>query len=110
MGHTKAVDVLLDNGADPNRADANGYTSLHRVVRDSDYGINLASRDVVLTVVKSLLSKYRVQGHYAEVVPGPTGDPIIVIVRPEIADVVGDATRKAILPATDIPENERRGA
>ncbi len=55
MGHTKAVDVLLDNGADPNLADASGYTSLHRVVRDSDYGINLASSDAVSTIVKSLL-------------------------------------------------------
>lgn len=55
MGHTKAVDVLLDNGANPNLVDTNGYTSLHRVVRDSDYGINLVSKDAVLTIVKSLL-------------------------------------------------------
>jgi ankyrin repeat protein len=55
MGHTKTVDLLLDNGANPNLADANGYTSLHRVVRDSDYGIDLGSKDAVLTVVKSLL-------------------------------------------------------
>jgi len=57
MGHTNAVDVLLDNGANPNLADANGYTSLHRVVRDSDYGIDLGSKDKVLTVVQSLLKK-----------------------------------------------------
>jgi ankyrin repeat protein len=55
MGHTEAVDLLLDNGADPNLTDAYSYTSLHRVVRDSDYGINLASKDTVLTTVKSLL-------------------------------------------------------
>ena len=55
MGHAKAVDVLLDNGADPNLVDANGYAALHHVVRDSDYGINPASKDAVLTIVKSLL-------------------------------------------------------
>jgi ankyrin repeat protein len=55
MGHIRAVDLLLDSGANPNLADANGYTTLHRVVRDSDYGINLGSRDAVLTIVKSLL-------------------------------------------------------
>jgi ankyrin repeat protein len=55
MGHTKAVDLLLDNGANPNLVDANGYTSLHRVVRDSDYGIDLGSKDAILTIVKSLL-------------------------------------------------------
>src|SRR5712691_10781395 len=55
MGHTKAVDLLLDNGANPNLVDADGYTALHRVVRDSDYGIDLDSKDAVLTIVKSLL-------------------------------------------------------
>src|SRR4029453_2249598 len=55
MGHTSTVDLLLENGANPNLVDASGYTSLHRVVRDSDYGIDLASKDKVLTIVKSLL-------------------------------------------------------
>jgi ankyrin repeat protein len=55
MAHAEVVDLLLDNGANPNLADATGYTSLHRVVRDSDYGINLATKDAQLTIVKSLL-------------------------------------------------------
>jgi ankyrin repeat protein len=55
MGHTEAIDLLLDNGANPNLVDANGYTSLHRVVRDSDYGINLGSKGEILTIVNSLL-------------------------------------------------------
>src|SRR4030095_3001406 len=55
MAHTGAVDLLLDHGANPNAVDANGYGALHRVVRDSDYGINPASKDAVLTIVNSLL-------------------------------------------------------
>ncbi|MBF8300491.1 MAG: hypothetical protein HW394_861, partial [Acidobacteria bacterium] len=55
MAHAGVVDLLLDNGAKPDLADANGYSSLHRVVRDSDYGINPASQDAVVTIVKSLL-------------------------------------------------------
>ncbi len=55
MAHTNSVNALLDNGADPNLLDASGYTSLHRVVRDSDYGVNLATKDAVLAIVNSLL-------------------------------------------------------
>ena len=55
MAHAGAVDLLLDQGANPNLVDASGYSSLHRVVRDSDYGINPGSRDAVFTIVKSLL-------------------------------------------------------
>jgi ankyrin repeat protein len=55
MAHAEAVDLMLDQGANPNLVDASGYSSLHRVVRDSDYGINPGSRDAVFTIVKSLL-------------------------------------------------------
>jgi len=55
MAHTRSVDLLLEKEANPNVADANGYTPLHRIVRDSDYGINVKSKDAILTVVKSLL-------------------------------------------------------
>ena len=37
MGQVKAVDALLEGGANPNLVDANGFTALHRAVRDSDY-------------------------------------------------------------------------
>jgi len=55
MAHAKVVDLLLETGANPDLADANGFAPLHRVVRDSDYGINLGTKDAVLTIVKSLL-------------------------------------------------------
>jgi len=55
MGNAKAVDVLLDKGANPDLVDTNGYSALHRVVRDSDYGINAASKDAVMAIVRSLL-------------------------------------------------------
>lgn len=55
MVRPQAVDVLLENGANPNALDANGYAALHRVVRDSDYGIDEGRKGAVLTIVKSLL-------------------------------------------------------
>src|SRR4030095_3162494 len=55
MAHAEAVDQVLDNGDNPDLVDANGYSSLHRVVRDSDYGINPGSKDAVLTIVNALL-------------------------------------------------------
>ena len=55
MGNAKTVDLLLENGADPNARDANGYAALHKAVRDSDYGIDFDTRDATLAIVKSLL-------------------------------------------------------
>jgi ankyrin repeat protein len=55
MGNAKAVDLLLDNGADPNAVDTNGYAPLHKVVRDSDYGIDVERKDAIVAIVKSLL-------------------------------------------------------
>jgi ankyrin repeat protein len=55
MGNAKAVDLLLDNGADPNAIDTNGYAPLHKVVRDSDYGIDVERKDAILAIVQSLL-------------------------------------------------------
>jgi len=56
MGNAKVAELLLDKGADPNAIDARGYTSLHLVVRDSDYGLDLAGKDNVVKIVKSLLA------------------------------------------------------
>jgi ankyrin repeat protein len=56
MGNAKVAELLLDKGADPNVIDARGYTSLHLVVRDSDYGLDLAGKDNVVKIVKSLLA------------------------------------------------------
>jgi len=55
MSRAQPVELLLDNGADPNAVDANGYSPLHRAVRDSDYGIDPERKDAVLAIVKSLL-------------------------------------------------------
>jgi ankyrin repeat protein len=55
MAHAKTVDLLLDGGADPNARDSNGYAPLHKAVRDSDYGIDMDTREAVLSIVKSLL-------------------------------------------------------
>jgi uncharacterized protein len=55
MVHVNAVNLLLDNGANPNATDWRGYNPLLLVVRDSHYGLDLANKDRIVTIVKSLL-------------------------------------------------------
>jgi ankyrin repeat protein len=56
MVHTQFVDLMLDNGAKPDAVDWRGYTALGLVVRDSHYGLDLARKDQIVTVVKALLA------------------------------------------------------
>jgi len=56
MVHTQFVDLMLDNSADANAVDWRGYTALGLVVRDSHYGLDLARKDQIVTVVKALLA------------------------------------------------------
>jgi len=50
------VELLLDNGADPNAVEWVGYPALGWVVRDSHYGIDLANKDKIVDIVKLLLA------------------------------------------------------
>src|SRR6266702_1274934 len=56
MVNTRMVDLLLDNGAKPDLVDWRGYNALLLVVRDSHYGLDLARKDEIVKVVKSLLA------------------------------------------------------
>jgi ankyrin repeat protein len=56
MVRPEIVDLLLDAGANPNAANFRGYNPLLWVVRDSDYGIDLKSKDDIVKIVKSLLA------------------------------------------------------
>jgi uncharacterized protein len=56
ISQPEVVSLLLDNGADPNVKDANGFTSLHHAVRDTDYGADPATKAIQVKVVKALLA------------------------------------------------------
>jgi ankyrin repeat protein len=56
IGNPDVATLLLDKGANPNVVDANGFTALHHAVRDSDYGIDPATKATAVTVVKTLLA------------------------------------------------------
>ncbi len=56
MGRTEVVVLLLDAHADPNAVDANGFTSLHRAVRDSDRGGDLTLKAAAVGIVRALLA------------------------------------------------------
>src|SRR5215470_19876218 len=56
MNHVEAVDLLLNSGADANTVDWRSYSALLLVVRDSHYGLDLARKDKVIAIVKSLLA------------------------------------------------------
>jgi ankyrin repeat protein len=56
ISQPEVVSLLLDNGADPNVKDANGFTSLHHAVRDTDYGVDPATKAIQVKVVKALLA------------------------------------------------------
>jgi ankyrin repeat protein len=56
MVHPKMVELLLDNGANPNVVEWMGYSPLGWVVRDSHYGIDIANKDRIVDVVKLLLA------------------------------------------------------
>ena len=55
MVHPDAVNALLEAEADTNLVDSNGYGALHKVVRDSDYGIDPNRKNDVVAIVKTLL-------------------------------------------------------
>jgi ankyrin repeat protein len=56
ISNPEVAAVLLDNGADPNVVDANGFTPLHHAVRDSDYGVDSATKATAVAIVKVLLA------------------------------------------------------
>jgi ankyrin repeat protein len=56
ISNPEVAAVLLDHGANPNAVDANGFTSLHHAVRDSDYGVDAATKATAVTIVKALLA------------------------------------------------------